>query len=655
MLAATLVASQFYGVKGWVDVLSLGGGESLSPLWTDVSLPRTASSAVLGLVAAPLRSVGDRDGGDQPTSMDNPNPSTQPTQAIPRPPASAGSRPSAQAEGRNSTTTSNTITTTTRAPRILIFRSSERPLSALSPFQRRDGCDRLGKILRCDRMRDGGIEVEFQRSEEATKALQATSFSFAVKGPSGRRDVSVPVTVEPHRTKNTSRGVINCFDLRDISDEEIADGLADFGVTSARRILTKRGTVKTDNVILTFDTTDLPNEVRVGYVKVRVRPYVPAPMRCYRCQRFGHTKDNCRGRPTCSKCASLEHTDDACESDTLRCVNCGEGQTPHSSYARSCPAYLKEKEINSIKATRNISFKEAREVYNQTHPKMSYAQTVKSSTTPSASLQQMSAAQLVLLLKSFGLTVVASVDTADPSARPAPQSDVTERAVPPSVPGAPAPPASIGSTEEEEGWTRVQRRHGGRRSPPPGQAAPAPARPRPPTAVQEALRRGQEERRASDARRTALIQQALEARRSPGADPAPAGSSAGASATSETLESGTQPTMGPPPLPPPRPPQRRPPPLLPTATTESQSQPAASTADSGQHETPPAPGRSAKRQPPWNRSPTEGENPRARPRLQGGSGHARSYSADGRTHREGSGHPRIQFGGSTTSDAGELV
>ncbi|KAF0288377.1 Nucleic-acid-binding protein from mobile element jockey [Amphibalanus amphitrite] len=138
--------------------------------------------------------------------------------------------------------------------------------------------------------------------------------------------------------------------------------------------MTKRGTVWTNNIILTFDSTDLPSEIRVGYVKVRVRPFVPAPMRCFRCQRFGHTKDNCRGRPTCSKCASQDHTDETCDSETPRCVNCGEGQTPHSAYDRSCPAYVKEKEIMTIKATRNLSFKEAREVYNQSHPKTSYAQ-----------------------------------------------------------------------------------------------------------------------------------------------------------------------------------------------------------------------------------------------------------------------------------------
>ena len=38
--------------------------------------------------------------------------------------------------------------------------------------------------------------------------------------------------------------------------------------------------IPTDNIILTFDSTELPAYVTVGYVRVKVRPYVPNPMRC---------------------------------------------------------------------------------------------------------------------------------------------------------------------------------------------------------------------------------------------------------------------------------------------------------------------------------------------------------------------------------------
>ena len=326
----------------------------------------------------------------------------------PRASASAASRPSVEAVGRTFETNPRFSreerhdrvdrTPVTRTPKIIIFRSTEQSLSSLSPFQRRDGCDRFGKVVRCDRMRDGGIEVEFEKEQDAAKAIRASHFVYSVRCSSGRKDVSLQLETEPHRTKNSSRGVINCYELKDVADEDIADGLAEFGVTAARRILTRRGTVPTNNVILTFDGTDLPTEVNVGYVKVRVRPYIPAPMRCFRCQRFGHTKTNCRGKVVCGRCGEQDHEADSCSAEVLHCANCGTDQTPHSAFDRRCPVYEKEKEIISIKHKRNVTFREARDIYEQSHPTVTYASKVK--TTPQTSpgdltLQDLIAAKVV--------------------------------------------------------------------------------------------------------------------------------------------------------------------------------------------------------------------------------------------------------------------
>ena len=506
----------------------------------------------------------------------------------------------------------------------------------------------MGRVLRCDKLRDGSIEVEFATATDAAKALKATAFSYTVREEGERREVSVPMAGAPQRTKNSIKGIITCFDLRDVSDEEIAEGLSSHGVTNARRIKSRRGgdIVPTDNIVLTFNGSDLPPVVVVGYVRVKVRAYIPNPMRCFRCQRFGHTRTHCNGRPTCSKCASTDHIEQACDSDTLRCVNCGEGQTPHASYDRSCPKYAEEKEINGIKTTRNITFREAREIYQETHPKISYAQKAKAPIQAGTSINQMTATQLLLLLKSFGLSVVATGAAAE-GAVPTALSDVqaacqtTEAA-----PVAPSPVPQGGA--DEHGWTLVRgRRQADRMSPPPAQATETPTRPRPPK-VDEAIRRGEEERRAREAKRARLAQKAKEARRSPGADSASAGSSRGASATPETPQAVNPPSMGPPPPPPL--PQRRPAPPLPAATPVSRPLPAASTS-SRQPQPPSGPARPAKRAPPWAGSPTEGPNPRTRQRFQSNPSHHRSISADGRVHHEAAGHTRIHFGESASSDA----
>ena len=101
--------------------------------------------------------------------------------------------------------------------------------------------------------------MEFQNDKDAERALSATHFAYTVKNESGRRCVQLQINVSPHRTKNSSRGVIYCPDLDDTSDDGIVDGLAEYGVTAVRRIHTKKGGVTTaHNLILIFKVTIPP-------------------------------------------------------------------------------------------------------------------------------------------------------------------------------------------------------------------------------------------------------------------------------------------------------------------------------------------------------------------------------------------------------------
>ena len=48
--------------------------------------------------------------------------------------------------------------------------------------------------------------------------------------------------------------------------------------------------------ILIFNQTRTPKEVKVGYCLVRVEQYVPAPLKCFKCQKYGHHREACKGR-----------------------------------------------------------------------------------------------------------------------------------------------------------------------------------------------------------------------------------------------------------------------------------------------------------------------------------------------------------------------
>ncbi|GBN06658.1 hypothetical protein AVEN_220089-1, partial [Araneus ventricosus] len=195
-------------------------------------------------------------------------------------------------------------------------------------------------------MRSGDLLVEVASRKQAQQILKINSFS------------TIPISVQPHITLNSSKGVITCGRLLNLSNEEITQELGGQGVKDVRRINIRRDgeLLPTKHFILTFNTPRLPEYIKAGYVRCSVRPYIPNPLRCFKCQRFGHSKTNCRGTLTCARCAAAGHESTECKA-VEKCVNC-DGK--HTSFSRSCPKWKVEKEVAATKFKNNISFPEAR-------------------------------------------------------------------------------------------------------------------------------------------------------------------------------------------------------------------------------------------------------------------------------------------------------
>ena len=100
------------------------------------------------------------------------------------------------------------------------------------------------------------------------------------------------------------------------TEDEIATALGKQGVTNIKRISIRKGEqrIQTNTYILTFDKPQTPKEVKIGYCLERVEQYVPAPLKFFKCQEFGHHREACRGRQTCSKCGEkeLDHAEEDC-------------------------------------------------------------------------------------------------------------------------------------------------------------------------------------------------------------------------------------------------------------------------------------------------------------------------------------------------------
>ncbi|XP_064462720.1 uncharacterized protein LOC135373450 [Ornithodoros turicata] len=161
-----------------------------------------------------------------------------------------------------------------------------------------------------------------------------------------------------HRTLNTSRGVVSLAELIDVPSEEILENLKSQKVIDVRKIKIRKNNeyITTRNTILTFDCPTLPERLKVGYLTAEVRPYIPNPLRCFKCNRFGHPSDASRGSACCARCSKQDHDSKECRGPD-HCVNCA---GDHPSYSRSCPKWKFEKEVMHIKVTQKLSYPEAR-------------------------------------------------------------------------------------------------------------------------------------------------------------------------------------------------------------------------------------------------------------------------------------------------------
>ena len=187
-----------------------------------------------------------------------------------------------------------------------------------------------------------------------------------------------------HRSLNTSKGVVRSPELATCIIEEIKQNLKKQLVTDVKRISIKKNdqVVSTSTYILMFNSPKPPPKLKIGYMIAKVDIYIPNPLRCYNCQKFGHHKSQCTRRKMCKNCGMdrSDHQEAICQ--WLKCVNC---QGEHSADSRFCEAWKKEKDIIKIKYTQNISFPKAPKIAMTTYPAWSYSRVTQPIQTTSTS------------------------------------------------------------------------------------------------------------------------------------------------------------------------------------------------------------------------------------------------------------------------------
>ncbi|XP_023212611.1 uncharacterized protein LOC111641285 [Centruroides sculpturatus] len=235
---------------------------------------------------------------------------------------------------------------------LVVHATGEKPLAKASPFLIQKLFEStIGQLKKIQKLRSGDLLVETASPQQSAKLLETKTLG------------EMEVTVTPHVSLNSSRGVISEIDLISEDESDIQIGLSDQGVTAVRRISIRRDgkLIPTKHLILTFNKPTLPSVITAGYLRCPVRPYVPNPLRCFKCQRFGHSQTSCRGKSICAQCGTEGHESTECTT-TPCCVNCKDA---HPAYSRKCLAWQREKEIQRVKTINNIPYPEARRMVTQ--------------------------------------------------------------------------------------------------------------------------------------------------------------------------------------------------------------------------------------------------------------------------------------------------
>lgn len=132
---------------------------------------------------------------------------------------------------------------------------------------------------------------------------------------------NIDVNVSKLEEYNEIRGVIHGVDPG-FSEEELLEGFKecnkDLTITQVSRF--KKGENPIPTIMIKMKEKSLSEFLKFGYLQFRVKEYIPRPIRCYNCQRFGHTANSCNSIKRCKKCG-LNHNVEECH-EQLKCPNC---------------------------------------------------------------------------------------------------------------------------------------------------------------------------------------------------------------------------------------------------------------------------------------------------------------------------------------------
>ena len=215
----------------------------------------------------------------------------------------------------------------------------------------------IGDIQYAKVLGDGNLLVKCANGEQGEKALKVKELGKVKVVSSGRVGV---------RNGGGGKGVITGVHLS-VDMEELKKHLRGGKIKNVQRMKATREGVKKDSetVLIEFDGQAIPKRVFLGFMSYPVRMYVPKPLRCFNCQRFGHIAQYCKEKRRCARCGG-EHEYGKCGTGVQpKCCNCGGA---HSVAYGGCEVMQRENKVQKVRVERGISYAEAVKVSREQNP-----------------------------------------------------------------------------------------------------------------------------------------------------------------------------------------------------------------------------------------------------------------------------------------------
>ncbi|CAG9791552.1 unnamed protein product [Diatraea saccharalis] len=193
------------------------------------------------------------------------------------------------------------------------------------------------------------VLIDFENRHEAEKLMKCTK----INEMGGRCQIVSEMAL--------SYGIVRGVDL-ELEDKDIIEIFEScykiISVNRLNRLNTEGKWTKSETIRICFNNSTLPPYVYAYGCRFKVERYVFPVTQCSGCWRFGHILKFCPSKNIkCPKCGQNHKN---CTTTDIKCLNC---KGKHFVLDKSCPAFLKEKEIRKIMSEENITYRKGLQIF----------------------------------------------------------------------------------------------------------------------------------------------------------------------------------------------------------------------------------------------------------------------------------------------------